>query len=463
MENENVLKITAIINNEQLTNDQKKQQLLMFHENDIADALVSLPKEKRLMVYEILGNELSSDVFSYIDDDVENYVKELDYEKAADLIEQMDADDAVDVLDEVSEEDKSEILKRMEGEIVDDIKLISSYDDEQIGSHMTTNFIAIKKNSTVPEAMKEVIKEAGDHDNVGVIYVLNDDDTFYGAIQLRDLIRARKEDPLDSIIKKQYPTILATSLISENVNELRDYVPDSIPVINQHGQVVGSITSDDIIESLGEEFSEDYAKLGGLSKAEDLEEPVFKSVWKRIPWLVTLLILGLLISLLISSFEQVFTLFPVIILFQSTILDMAGNVGTQSLAVTIRVLTVEDDKKILHKTVSKEIKVGFLNGLFLGILSFGVVLLFLIIRKPIFQNNLVGTITEYTKTAGVVSFSMFMAMGMSSFFGSLIPIVFKKIKIDPAVASGPFITTINDIIAVLIYYGITTLMFMVIK
>lgn len=205
---------------------------------------------------------------------------------------------------------------------------------------------------------------------------------------------------------------------------------------------------------------EDYAKFAGLSSEEDLEEPILTSVKKRIPWLLTLLFLGLMISLVISGFESVVISLPMLVFFQSLILGMAGNAGTQSLAVTIRVLT---DSKIsnkkLIKMIFKEFRVGFANGFTLSILSFFMVLIFLSITKsPIvieedFSYNLA------IKAAGVVSIALLCAITLSSLIGTVVPIVLSKIHVDPAVASGPFITTMIDVIAVLVYYGLAILLF----
>lgn len=442
--------------------EEKRSLLDHYHENDIAEVVHDLSKEDRIQLYRILGDERLSEIFSYLDN-VEDYIEELSLEKAADIIELMDTDDAIDVLDELDENDRDEIIKRMDQDMVHEISLINSYDDDQIGSQVTTNFITIQKEFTIKQAMKAVINSAAENDNVATIYVLNQDESFYGIIELRDLIIARENDDINKIIKTSYPYLPATELIENCINELKEYALDSMPVLDEKHRIIGVITLDDIIETVDDELSDDYAKLGGLSSEEDLSENVFCSVKKRMPWLLALLVLGLVISMLISSFENVVRTLPMIVFFQSLILDMAGNTGTQSLAVTIRILSDEKhDKKMLTKTILKETRVGFLNGIILSSLSFVVVIAFLFITKTEIVAGDGYIFSETLKAALAVSVSLLCAMTISSLIGSLVPILLTKLKIDPAVASGPFITTINDVIAIVLYYGLAWLMFVAI-
>ncbi len=441
------------------TNEEKKNLLLQYHESDIADVLANLTKEERLKLYKILDEEILSEIFAYLDN-VADYVEELSQDQAADIIELMDSDDAVDVLDELEEENRKEIVSLMEPNSIEDIKLIHQYEENQIGSKMTNNYILIEKNNTVRSAMKKVIALAADNDNVSIIYIEDEYHHFYAAIDLRDLIIARENENLEDIMKKNYPYFYATEEVKDCLLRFKDYALDSYPILNGKNEIIGVVTSDDVVEVLDDEMADDYAKFGGLTEEEELHESLFLSIKKRLPWLVVLLFLGLLVSSLISGFEAVVAALPIIVFFQSLILDMAGNTGTQSLAVTIRLLSSDEiSKKDLWKTVFKEIRIGFVNGLILGVLAFGFVFGFLFITKqsivsPTYQH------LEAIKAAGIVAISLLTAMTICSFIGSIVPILFMKIKIDPAVASGPFITTINDVIAVVLYYGLAYLLFL---
>lgn len=438
---------------------EQKQLILQYHESDIADALAILNKEQRLKLYHILGEENLSEIFAYLDN-VADFVEELTQEKAADIIELMDPDDAIDVLEELDEDDRKEIESLMEPESMVDIHLINQFDEEQIGSKMTTNFILISKSNNVKTAMKRVIAEAAENDNVSTIYVEDEYHHFFGALDLRDLIIARENDDLVSLMKQNYPYFYANEEVADCIGRLRDYALDSYPILNAKNEIIGVVTSDDVVEVLDEEMGDDYAKLGGLTEEENLGESMFLSIKKRLPWLVALLFLGLLVSSLISGFEAVVAALPVIVFFQSLILDMAGNTGTQSLAVTIRMLSVEETKaRDLAKLCFKEIRIGFFNGLILSVLSFAFVFCFLWITKQSVSGDVYNHI-EALKAAGIVSLSLLCAMTICSFIGSAVPILFMKIKIDPAVASGPFITTLNDIIAIVLYYGLAYLLFL---
>lgn len=427
-----------------------KEKLEDYHENDLAAVMEKLTEEDRLKVYQILGVETVSELFAYLDD-VEKYINELDAEKAADIIESMDADDAVDVLEELEDEKRQELVGLMDEEARNDINLIQSYDDDEVGSKMTTNFILIKQGLTITQAMRELVSQAADNDNISTIYVCEDDGTFYGAVDLKDLIVARKYQELESLIVTSYPYVYAKEKISLCIEELKDYSEDSIPVLSESKEVLGVITAQDIVEVVDDELGEDYAKLAGLTEEEENEETLVESVKKRLPWLGILLALGLLVSTITGMFENVISELPLVVFFQSLILGMSGNVGTQSLAVTIRVLNDEEltIKQICYR-IFKEIRIGFSNGLLLGIASF----VFIGLYIWLVRGKAIGTSYAVSACIGI---ALLLAMTVSSFTGTIIPILFKKAKVDPAVASGPLISTVNDMVAVVTYYGLAWL------
>lgn len=232
---------------------------------------------------------------------------------------------------------------------------------------------------------------------------------------------------------------------------LTDYEEDSIPVLTQDKKIAGILTSSDIVELVDDEMGDDYAKLAGLTEEEDLNEPTIVSMKKRLPWLIALLFLGMAVSSVVGMFESIVSVLPIVICFQSLVLDMAGNVGTQSLAVTIRVLMDENlsgKKKIA--LLFKEMKIGFLNGASLAIMA----LVFLGVYIHLFKHY--AWISSFL-ISGCVGISLTVAMVISSLVGTIIPMFFHKINIDPAVASGPLITTINDLVAVITYYGLSGL------
>ena len=430
-----------------LAADELQDQISDYHESDIADAFEQLTEEERRRLYPLLGPEWNAEIYTYIEYPDE-YLKELELEQAEQVLSYMDSDDAVDVLDELDDTTQEKLVGMMDEESSHDIKMLQSYEDDEVGSLMTTNFIVIHENLTIRQAMRELIRQAGENDNISTVYVIDKNDQFYGAIDLKDLIIAREKNALEDIISTSYPYVTDHEKIDDCIEQIKDYAEDSIPVLTEDKQLIGVITAQDLVEVVDDAMGEDYAKLAGLTAEEDLEETTAESMKKRLPWLIILLFLGLAVSTVVGVFETVVAVLPIVMCFQSLILDMAGNVGTQSLAVTIRVLMDENltaGEKV--GLVFKEMKVGFFNGLFLGIMAFIFIGLYIWLLKG-------NPVVHAFVISGCVGFSLMAAMVISSLVGTLIPMFFHKIKIDPAVASGPLITTVNDLVAVVIYYGL---------
>lgn len=424
-----------------------KEKIGEYHENDIAAAMDLLKKDERHKLYSILDTQTLADILEY-SEQRNNYIDEMGIRKRVDILSCLEVTTAVEYLHQLDKSQRSMLIDLLEDDFKKEIALSSSFDKDEIGSRMTTNFISIQARISVRQAMKELVQQAADNDNISTIYVLDDDSTLLGAIDLKDLIIARESTSLESIIMTSYPYVYANELIEECIERIRDYSEDSIPVLDENNRLTGVLTAQDIVQLVNDILGEDYAKLAGLSSEEDLQEPLKKSIGKRLPWLVILLGLGMVVSSVVGLFETVVAHLTLIVCFQSLVLDMAGNVGTQSLAVTIRVLMDEhlSEKQKLF-LISKEARVGLLNGLILGVLSFAFIGLYLLLLKE--QSVLMAfSISACTGIALLVS------MVLSSIAGTAIPILLKKIKIDPAVASGPLITTINDLVAVVSYYGL---------
>ncbi len=439
-----------------LTAEEVREELSLYHENDIAEVIPELTEQERKKLYKTLGVELVSDIFAYLED-AHEYLLELGNETAADVIESMDADDAIEILDDLSDENKRELIPLLEPEAQKDIELIDSYLDDQIGSRMTTNYIAIKNSFTVKQAMRSVISQAAENDNITTIYAVDEDEKLFGAIELRDLVIARDSTPLIDIITTNYPYVYANENTEDCIEKLKDYEEDSFPVLDNDDKLIGIITASDLVVVVDEQLSDDYAKLAGLTSEEDMNEPIFKSVGKRIPWLFILLFLGILVATVIQSFQAFIPPSLIIIYtFQSLILGMSGNSGTQSLAVTIRLLNDEDlTFKDKFKFIFKEIKVATLNGLIIGLIAFICIGAYIQFIEQSFVETFNVSGFAVSLCIGV---SLLISMIIAGLDGTLIPILFKKMGIDPAVASGPLITTINDLVAVLVYYGTSILL-----
>lgn len=427
-----------------------KEKLLDYHENDIATVLESLSKEERLKIYNILDSETLSDILEYTDD-FGVYFSELSTKKQAEILSELEADTAADYLKQLSKPERKTLIDLMDDDSKRSVLLVASFDDDEIGSKMTTNFIKIQADISVKEAMNELVAQAAENDNVSTIYVVDEKQEFCGAIDLKDLIIARNTTVLDDIILSSYPYVYADEQLDECIERLKDYSEDSIPVLDNANRLIGVITSQDIVELVDDILGEDYAKFAGLSAEEDIKEPLKESVKKRLPWLIVLLGLGMIVSSVVGLFEGIVAQLTILVCFQSLVLDMAGNVGTQSLAVTIRVLADENLKaKQKLYLIAKETRTGFVNGIILAVVSFVLIGLY----THFFKQEALGFSFAVSACIGA---ALIISMVLSSLSGTAIPIIFKKLKIDPAVASGPLITTVNDLVAAVSYYGLAWL------
>ncbi|SCX17302.1 magnesium transporter [Ruminococcaceae bacterium P7] len=421
-----------------------------YHGSDIAQVMERLNLQERKKLYRLCPPDMLADALEHLEaEDASIYVNEMDLKKAAAVMSEMETDSAADILKEIEKDKRSLIIEALSPEIRNDIRLIASFDEDEIGSRMTTNCIVIRENLTIREAMEELVSQAEENDNIATIFVIDENEEFYGAIDLKDLITAKTGATLDSITATSFPYLYAQETIDDCIEQLKDYSEASIPVLDNNNKFLGVITAQSVIEVIDEEMGEDYVKFAGLTAEEDLHEPLLQSIRKRMPWLLALLGLGILVSTVVGAFEQVVAQLTMIMAFQSLILDMAGNVGTQSLAVTIRVLTDESlTFKQKMRLFVKETRVGFFNGIILGVISIIFVGLYILLFKgkdAIFAFSV----------SGCIGIALLVAMVISSAVGTMIPLFFKKIKIDPAVASGPLITTINDLVAVVTYYGLS--------
>lgn len=430
-----------------LTPKIKQERILAYHQKDIASALELLSMEERSRLYHIFHGKALADILEYSENKTQ-YIGELSIQKRIAVLSQFEITEIVECLRQMNKADRTTIIELLGDELKRQIMLLNSFEEEEIASKMTTNYVIVPSGIGVKEAMRSLIEQAAENDNISTIYVLDGNEALLGAIDLKDLIIAREGTLVDTIAVTSYPYVYANELIDDCLGRIRDYSEDSIPVLDSDNKLIGVLTSQNIVELIGDEMGEDYAKLAGLSAEEDLNEPLKKSIGKRLPWLIALLGLGMAVSGVVGIFEAVVAQLPLIMAFQSLILDMAGNAGTQSLAVTIRVLMDENisgRQKIF--LVTKETRVGVINGLILGVLSFVLVGFYLMGLK----NQRAAVAFAISACTGI---ALLFAMVLSSLSGTLIPLMFKKLSVDPAAASGPLITTINDLVAVITYYGL---------
>lgn len=438
-----------------LTAETLREKLDDYHENDVAQVIPLLTEEERKQLYLKLDDDYLSEIFSYLDDP-EPYIEEMTADKAADIIESMAADDAVDVLDELEEDKKNEIIGLMDEDSANDVKLITGYDDDCIGSRMTTDYVSIKNDYNIKTAMKSLVEQAAENDNISTIYVTDENNVFYGAVSLNKLFIARSDTPLDDIVTTSFPYLYADDKIVDALPRIKEYEEESLPVLDADNRLIGVLTSADVVEAVDDEISEDYAKLAGLSEEDDLSERVFGSVKKRLPWLAALLVLSFIVSSVLKVFDGVMAALPILVFFQTMVLDMSGNASTQSLGVTIRRLTDPDitaaDKR---RAFFSELSISFFDALILATIAFGLTTAYMLI----FKHQPIG---QAMPVAACIAAAMAISMTVSGILGTAIPMFFKKTGIDPAAASGPLITTMNDLLSAVTYYGLAALLLLTI-
>ena len=428
-----------------------REKIFDYHENDVAESLEIMSPEERKKLFSALRTDSLARVLEYTDT-LGVYLDELTERRRRSVLSELEPSVVVDYLESLDEEARLAVVALMDSELKSDVDLLSSFDEEEVGRCMTTNFVSIAEGSSVKEAMNALVSQAADNDNISTLYVTDADGIFAGAIDLKNLIVARKEQSLDSITVTSYPYVYATEHIEDCIERVKNYSEDSIPVLDGDNRLIGVLISQELLQLLDDEISDDYAKLAGLSEEEDLNEPLKKSIAKRLPWLIVLLGLGLVVSSVVGLFEQGVSHLTLIVCFQSLILGMSGNVGTQSLAVTIRVL-MDEELSVKSKLflIVKEARVGLVNGLILGALSFVLIGFYIVLFK--------SAPFDYAFSVSLCTgLALALAIVISSVVGTFVPILFKGLKIDPAVASGPLITTINDLVAVAAYYGLAWLL-----
>lgn len=427
-----------------------REELEDYHASDIAEAFSRLDADSRDKLFKMLDVDRLADVIPYLDEDEQvEYLSTINIKKALAILQEMEPQDAGRILKSFNRTRREVIFELLDSDQRKKIARIFAYGEEEIGSEMSTDFIEIQRGSDIKDTMRSLRRQAreSDTDNISVIYVVDENGLYYGAIRIQDLFAARANTNLEDIIEVNFPIVYANETIDSLVEDLKDYAEDSIPVLNNENVIEGIITRQHLLDVVAREMNEDYAKLAGLSAEEDLEETVFQSMAKRTPWLLLLLFLSLGVSAVISMFESVVAKLTVAVVFQSLILDMSGNVGTQSLAVSIRVLADPDiTRRQKLFLVGKEVRAGMSNGAIIGTGSALVLGLFI----HFFQGY--DWLHAYA-IAGCIGIAMITAMVISAFTGTAIPILFQSIKVDPAAASGPLITTLNDLIGATTYYS----------
>lgn len=418
-------------------------EIINLHPHDQAILINELEEvEQELLLSFYNDNELSSVLAYLTPEESAEIITDLSIDRQKDIIEQMDLDDAVDLIDELDTKDQEAILNVLEKQ--EELTNLLNYEDDEAGSIMTPNFIKVLNNIDIKDAMRSLINQAPNVESVSTLFITNEEGKYLGTVNLNVLIKAKSPMLIDNLITST-PIINDTDDISMAIHIMREYGLYEIAVNNDEEKIIGIITLDDAIERYEAESVKDFANLSAISDYE--EKSLLKASLHRLPWLLILLLASIPIALSTSMFEEIIVAVSILALFQPLILDASGDVATQTLAVTLRKLNQTDGASI--KDGIKEVTTGAINGLILGLTS-ALITYFM----AIFLN-----MNDHAfSLAIVVGLSLLLTVIIGPILGFLVPVFLNKIKLDPAVASGPFITTLVDILSLVIYFGLATLL-----
>ena len=445
---------------ETITTDETSDNLQNLHPADLADILEDLDDEDRVSVIENLDEEVAAETIAEADSETQiQIIEDLDTETASDIIEEMDPDEAADLLQDIDQDRAKEILDHMDLDEASDVRKLLEHDEFTAGGIMTTEYISIYDDFTIANAITHVRLVAADVENIYYMYVLDKEDRLKGIISIRDLISSNPNALVSDVMEKDIVSVNASTPQEEVAALISKYDYIAMPVVNDKQQILGVITIDDIMDVMQEEANEDIMKMAGTSDEELETDSPFKTCKSRLPWLLITLCTGFVTSAILKYFMASFESIAVLVFFVPVVCGMGGNAGVQASTLAIRALSLNNEItfKDVFKKVWKEIAAGALMGAVCG-LVIGLWAQYLIVTSP----NPPSISAIYLSIT--VGLAMLCTMSFSTTYGALVPIVFNKFKIDPAVASGPFVTSCNDIFALLIYYAVSSfLIFVVLK
>lgn len=437
------------------SDDMLKRQLKPIFAYDLAIYYPKLDDDEKKRLLSLIGIDKMTDMFVELDvEDQLDFLEHIDETKKKSLFRNMQSDDLKEFIEDVGPLKQEEIFPYLSKVKAKTIHLLLTYEEDTAASIMSTDYVVVHKDETIKQATDHVIKNSKENDYIDTIFVVDDQELIIGIIDLKDLIKARSNSLLDKIIDDDFQFVYEDESIEKAIQTVVDYDRNTIPVLDHDDHIIGIVTADDIFDEIIEATDSDYQKMALLSEY-DTSSTSWERSKQRLPWLMIAVVLNLLIASFLSIFEATLAQVTAIVLFQPLILGMAGNIGTQALAVTILGIHKNefDGKHIPKNHVIKELIVGFMNSLLLGVSAFLFVTAFLSIfptqdtQKP-YQMGL------------VVFIAVFSSMFISALMGVFVPMVLHKKGQDPAAASGPIMTTINDLVALVIYFGVATIAFL---
>ena len=412
-----------------------------IHAADLAEVLETFEQEERSLIFEKLSPEMAADVLVEFDQDerIELIASYSSEEIAQELVGNMDSDDAADLLSELSDDLTREVLSQVEDvEQAKRIAQLLTHEEDTAGALMATELVKVSEDLTALRCVAAMRNQAENIDKVHAVYVVNDDEILVGTLSLKKLLTAKRTDNISDLYRPIEHSVLSTVPAEDVANIMQKYDLFILPVVNAAGELLGRITLDDVVDFIREEAERDYQLASGLTDEVESDDSVYEVTRARIPWLLIGLFGGLIVALIIGKNEEDIKLVPALAFFMPLIAAMAGNVGVQSSAIVVQSLASHRKPENMGKKLIKELSVGLFNGLILSVVMYGAGLL-------------LGYDQLITLT---VSISLLTVIVFASLFGTFIPLLLNRFKIDAALATGPFITTANDVIGLIIYFQI---------
>ena len=425
-------------------NDSKIKNLFSeVHYADIAEVLDEVSFDEAIYIIKLLDSEKTSEILTELDEDTrEKILENLSAKEIAEEIEEMDSDDAADIIGELSEERQNRVINAIEDdELAADIKELLSYNDDSAGSLMAKELVKVYETWTVAGCLRRIRAQAKEVSRVHSIYVVDKQEKLIGRLSLKDLIVAKNEQKISEIYINKVDSVNVNEDDEEVAKIMVKYDLEAIPVVDDANVLLGRITIDDIVDLLKEEADKDYQLAAGLTQDVDSDDSILDLTRARLPWLFLGLVGGVGAFIIMEGFQGVFTKYATLFFFTPLIAAMAGNVGVQSSAIIVQGLANDDVKGSINSRLFKEMLLAALNGVILA--------LFLFLLVWIYEGQI--------DLALAISASLVVVIIIAGLIGTFVPLFLNKRGIDPAIATGPFITTSNDIFGILIYFLIAKL------
>jgi len=429
------------------TNNSKEVASILnnLHYADIAEIVDELDFNRALFVLNLLDSETTADILTELDDDTrERVLKSLSSKEIAQNIEELETDDAADIISELSETKKQEVISHIEDvDHAKDIVDLLRYGEDTAGGLMAKEFVEVNENWTNLRCVKEMRKQAQELEKVHTIYVVDDNQKLIGILSLKNLLTTSAKTPVKEIYDDKVVAVKVDDKGEDVAQIMQKYDLVVLPVVDDLGVLVGQITIDDVVDFITEEAEKDYQMAAGISEDVDSDDSVLKLTRARLPWLLIGMVSGTFAASVITDFQTVMKTAPALIIFIPLINSSAGNVGVQSSAIVVQSIANKSFRGKLLTHIIKQLLIGLLNGAVMASIVFG-------LSQFFFHTNLNISFT--------IAIALITVIINAAIIGTVVPIILNKLKIDPAVATGPFVTTSNDIFGILIYFMVAKMM-----